>query len=128
MLLIGVKKENGWLNSRWNLTYQIGWNHICKAVYSIYDYYENVEVLVNGNKLNLANKDAVLKLNEYSNFIIRGTSTILKCPIMITFYNQLQVVDVSVPCFVEEFMEADYQKFNMSLCQYMDSIELAMYR
>ena len=27
----------------------------------------------------------------------------------------------------DEFKDADYQKFNMSLGQYMDSIELAMY-
>lgn len=54
MLLIGVKSDSGWLSSRWNLTYRVGWEHICK--------------------------------------------------------------------------EADYEKFNKSLCQYMDSIELAMYR
>jgi hypothetical protein len=28
----------------------------------------------------------------------------------------------------EEFQTADYQKFNMSMGQYMDSIEIAMYR
>ena len=49
-------------------------------------------------------------------------------PYIVTFMNQTNVVDVNVAQATAEFSEADYQKFNMSLCQYMDSIELAMYR
>ena len=47
MLLVGVKEENGWLCSQWNLTYGTGWTEITKAVKTAYPYYENVEVLVN---------------------------------------------------------------------------------
>ena len=47
---------------------------------------------------------------------------------MITFYNQLQFVDVHVERSTDEFMEADYQKFNMSFGQYLDSLEIAMHR
>lgn len=43
-------------------------------------------------------------------------------------YNQLQAVDVSVPREIDEFRDTDYEKCNHSLCQYMDSIELAMHR
>ena len=32
MLLMGVKEENGWLCSQWNLTYGTGWTEITKAV------------------------------------------------------------------------------------------------
>jgi hypothetical protein len=46
---------------------------------------------------------------------------------MITFYNQINAVDVTAARVTDEFRDADYQKFNMSLGQYMDSIELAMY-
>ena len=53
---------------------------------------------------------------------------IIQVPLMITFFNQLQTVRVSVACATDEFKDADYKKFNMSLGQYMDSIELAMYR
>ena len=60
--------------------------------------------------------------------VIRGNSEIIKIPLMITFYNQIQAVDVSVAGITDEFKNADYQQFNMSLGQYMDSIELAMYR
>ena len=48
--------------------------------------------------------------------------------IMITFYNQTNIVDVNVAKMTDEFAVADYEKFNKSLCQYLDSIELAMYR
>ena len=51
MLLMGVKEENGWLCSQWNLTYGTGWTEITKAVKTAYPYYENVEVLVdNGGR------------------------------------------------------------------------------
>ena len=46
MLLLGVKKENGWLFAEYRLTYRVGWEHICKGVKLAYDYYDNVEVLV----------------------------------------------------------------------------------
>ena len=42
MVLLDVKENNGWLSSRWNLTYSIGWQQICKAVNSVYQYYNNV--------------------------------------------------------------------------------------
>ena len=37
------------------------------------------------------------------------------------------VVDVWVACATDEFKEADYKSFNLSMGQYMDSMELAMY-
>lgn len=52
----------------------------------------------------------------------------IKVPIMITFYNQTNIVDVNVAKMTYEFSKTDYEKFNKSLCQYLDSIELAMYR
>ncbi len=128
MVLLDVKENNGWLSSRWNLTYSIGWQQICKAVNSVYQYYNNAELLTDGMQVNISNPDDILKLDECSSMIIRGLSTIIKCPVMITFYNQMQFVDVTVPSMTDEFNTADYKSFNMSLGQYMDSIELAMYR
>lgn len=128
MLLVGVKENNGWLLSRWNLTYRTSWRQICKAVQSVYDYYSQVEILVGDALMDVETKDDVLNLEETASLTIRGMSNIVKVPIMITFVNQTNVVDVNVAQMTEEFSEADYQKFNMSLCQYMDSIELAMHR
>ncbi len=128
MLLLGVSEENGWLASTFNLTYAVGWDKICKAVSMIYSYYENAEILIDNEKIDISSKEDILKLEEAGNMTIRGISTIIKVPIMITFFNQLQTVNVAVPCMKGEFEKADYQKFNMSLGQYMDSLELAMYR
>ena len=128
MLLIGVKEDNAWLLSRWNLTYRVGWEHICKAAKSVYDYYQGLEILVENKPVNAANKDELLSLEEARALTIRGMSTIVKVPIMITFYNQTNVVDVNVAKVTEEFKTAEYERFNKSLCQYLDSMELAMYR
>ena len=46
---------------------------------------------------------------------------------MMTFFNQLKTVNVAVACATDEFKEADYHNFNMSMGQFMDSVELAMY-
>lgn len=127
MLLLGVKKENDWLLAEYNLTYKVGWENICKAVSLAYEYYDNVEILVDNNKVNICSKEEILQLDEARTMTIRGVSKIIQVPLMITFFNQLQTVRVSVACATDEFKESDYKKFNMSLGQYMDSIELAMY-
>lgn len=128
MLLLGVGEERGWLMSTFNLTYPVGWDKICKAVSMAYGYYDKVEVLVDNEVIDISSADDILKIEEAGNITIRGKSTIIKVPMMITFFNQLQTVNVAVPCMAGEFEKADYQKFNMSLGQYMDSLELAMYR
>ena len=127
MLLLGVRKENGWLLSTFKLTYGVGWREICNAVSATYDYYDNVEVLVDDKRVNISSKDEILQLEEAGSIIIRGLSKIVEAPLMLTFFNQLQKVNVAVACATDEFLEADYQKFNMSIGQYMDSVELAMY-
>lgn len=128
MLLLGVKKENDWLLAEYNLTYKVGWENICKAVSLAYEYYDNVEILVDNNKVNICSKEEILQLDEARTMTIRGVSKIIQVPLMITFFNQLQTVRVSVACATDEFKDTDYKKFNISLGQYMDSIELAMYR
>ena len=127
MLLLGVRKENGWLLSTFKLTYGVGWREISKAVSATYDYYDKVEVLVDDKRVNISSKDEILQLEEAGSIIIRGLSKIVEVPLMLTFFNQLQKGNVAVACATDEFLEADYQKFNMSIGQYMDSVELAMY-
>lgn len=53
MVLLGVKENNGWLSSRWNLTYSAGWEKICRAVNSVYQYYSNPELLTDGMLVNI---------------------------------------------------------------------------
>ena len=128
MLLLGVEKENGWLFAEYRLTYKVGWEHICRGVELAYDYYENVEVLVDDKIVNINSKEQVMELEEAGKMTIRGISKIIGVPLMITFFNQLQVARCSVACATEEFQVADYEKFNKSLAQYMDSLEIAMFR
>lgn len=128
MLLVGVREDSGWLLSRWNLTYRVGWEHICKAAKSVFNYYDGLEILVDDEAVEISSKEEILHIDEARYMTVRGMSKIIKVPLMITFYNQTNAVDVSVAMATDEFKETDYQKFNMSLGQYMDSVELAMYR
>ena len=131
MKLLGVEKRENHLYSEWNLTYRVGWHQIVKAAALIYQYTEDPEILTGDaggeSKVSLKNAEEILNLEEMGYLTIRGMSEILKVPVMITFFNQLDLVRVTVISATEEFAEADYQKFNLSMCQYLDSAEIAMY-
>ena len=86
MLLLGVEKENGWLFAEYSLTYRVDWEYICKGVKLAYDYYENVEVLVDDKIVNINSKEQVIELEEAGKMTIRGISKIIGVPLMITFF------------------------------------------
>ena len=132
MKLVGVKKESGWLFSEWRLTYRVGWDHICRAARLLYHYTDAPELLTGdagaSRTAEISGEDEVMDLAESGSLTLRGVSQVLKVPLMITFFNQTDLVRVTVACAADEFMEADYRQFNLSMCQFLDSAELAMYR
>lgn len=128
MRLIGVNKSNGWLFSEWNLTYPIGWENICKAVSAIYDSFTDPEILIDNSVTSVKSKQDVLSLDESSNLTVRGLSNIIGVHVMITFYNQTNIVRAVVSAATKGFSKKDYKSFNLSMCQFMDAIELAMYK
>lgn len=128
MLLIGVKESHNWLSSRWILTYKVGWDKIVKACAFSADYYSQFDVLKDNQVITVKNSDDYLAVPESLSLTFRGMSHILGVPVTITFYNQTNTVDVSVAMANEEFSKADYESFNKSMAQYLNSIELAMYR
>ncbi len=131
MKLVGVNKGGGWLYSEWNLTYRVGWSRICKAAQLIHHDMKDLEILIGNTgdeaRISVKDEEEILSLEESGHLTIRGVSGLIGVPIMITFFNQLDLVRVTVACATEEFAEADYKKFNLSMCQYLDSAELAMY-
>ena len=46
---------------------------------------------------------------------------------MVVFHNQTSFVNVAVGRVGEEYQHTDYEKFNKSLGQFMDSIEIMMH-
>ncbi|RRD95236.1 hypothetical protein EII17_04135 [Clostridiales bacterium COT073_COT-073] len=128
MILINVEEKDKWLISRWALTYRVGWEQILKAFAFGASDYSNFEILVDNQIVSVKSKEDYSKLEEAGSLSFRGISAILKVPVMITFYNQTDIASVSVAMANEEFSKADYEKFNKSLGQYLNSIELAMYR
>lgn len=85
MLLLGVREENDWLASTFNLTYPASWDKICRAVSRSCDYLDETVVLVDNVAADIDSKDDILNHTEASNMTIRGMSTIIKIPLMITF-------------------------------------------
>ncbi|MBR4635129.1 MAG: hypothetical protein IKO51_02065 [Clostridia bacterium] len=132
MKLLGVEKRGAWLYSEWRLTYPVGWESILNAVALCWQYMKEPELLLGdagGEKqVPVDRAEEVKKLDESGTLTIRGFSTIVNVPLMLVFFNQSDMVRLYVACATEEFAEADYREFNLSMCQFMDSAELAMYR
>ena len=134
MKLLGVEKRNNgkdWLCSEWALTYRVGWEQIVRSASLIWRYTKDPEIITGDAygeaQAVIREADDVQKLEESGWLTVRGTSEILKVPVMITFFNQTDLVRVTVAAMTEEFAEADYRRFNLSMCQFMDSAEIAMY-
>ena len=127
MHLIGVKESSGWLSSRWELTWPTGWNGILNGVSSAYRYFDHPEVLVDGEPVRINSEEDISRIPESSGMTLRGIPQQIKAPVSIRLYNQLSAVDVTVAQSTDEFKKADYEQFNHSMCQFLDSFELAMH-
>ena len=127
MHLLGVRENDGWLESAWEFTYRVGWAHIQTAVYEVYDAFEKPEVLVRGEHVDIDNKEEIKELEEELNMSIRGYCPLIKNRLMIIFHNQVKTVTVVMSTDDGEYKEADYEKFNHSMCEFMSSIEINMF-
>lgn len=129
MLLLdfNTTSESPWICSTWQLTYKVSWNQICKAAEAIKKYYDSLEIFIDNTNININEQQTLLSLPEGSNLTIRGLSKILNIPIMITFTNQVQAITV-YSTQRDKTIEVNYKSINYELCQYLDSIELAMHR
>ena len=128
MLLSALKEENSWILSRWNLTYESDWAGFLKGIISVYDKYQDFEIIVDGNEYAVTDEASIKAIPEGKNITFRGISTVLKVPVMVTFYTGHQAVDVNVAKATYDLFECTYENVNMSLGQYMDGIEIAMFR
>ena len=134
MLLIGFTEEPGWIRSTFNLTYRVSWETLLKGVRGVYPYMRDVsqntdtpEILVDDAIIQISSRDEILAIPEAGSITIRGFSPVIKAPAMLVFHNQVSFVNVAVGRVGEEYQNTDYEKFNKSLGQFMDSIEIMMH-
>ena len=127
MLLVGEHEEDGWIQSTFTLTYRVAWEQLLLAVYGAYRYFSDPEVLVDGKPVEIGTPEEILTIAEDRNIMLRGISTVITAPLMISFYNQAQFVNVSVAAVNDEFRDTDYEKYNKSMGQLMDSMEIMMH-
>ena len=127
MLLVGEHEEDGWIYSTFNLTYRVAWEQLLLAVYGAYRFLSDPEVLVDGKPVEIGDPAEILTIAEDRNIMLRGISTVIAAPLMITFFNQVHFVNVSVGAVNDEFRDTDYEKYNKSMCQLMDSMEIMMH-
>ena len=127
MLLVGEHEEDGWIYSTFNLTYRVAWEQLLLAVYGAYRFFSDPEVLVDGKPVEIGDPAEILTIAEDRNIMLRGISTVIAAPLMITFFNQVHFVNVSVAAVNDEFRDTDYEKYNKSMGQLMDSMEIMMH-
>lgn len=134
MLLAGLTEEPGWIRSSFNLTYRVPWETLLKGVRGVYPYMRDVsqnadhpEVLVDDENIQISSPDEILAIPEAGSITIRGFVPVIKTAAMLVFHNQVSYVNVAVGRVGEEYQNTDYEKFNKSLCQFMDSIEIMMH-
>ena len=128
MLLTGVKKEEGWLYSRWQLTYGAGWDTLCNGGCRLFSDLDDPEVFTDGEKqAPIKEAEKILDLPERGRLMVRGLSKTLGIPVMVTFYNQTKIVDLTLPASREICDSTDYETFNKALAPYVDSLEIAMF-
>jgi hypothetical protein len=128
MLLLGAKKNEGWLHSRWQLTWGTGWDPICKGACRLYADLEDPEVFVDGEKQPpFEEREKILDIPEHGDLMIRGLSRTLEVPVMISFRNQTNLVGLTLPATEKLCDSTDYETFNRALAPYVDSLELAMF-
>lgn len=134
MLLIGITEEPGWIRSTFNLTYRVSWETLLKGVRGVYPYMRDVsrngdhpEVLADDEVIQISSPDEILAIPEAGSITIRGYVPVIKTAAMLVFHNQVSYVNVAVGRVGEEFQTTDYEKFNKSMCQFMDSIEIMMH-
>ena len=134
MLLIGFTEEPGWIRSTFNLTYRVPWEGLLKGVRGVFPYMHSIssdadspEVLVDDAIIQISSRDEILSIPEAGSITIRGFSPVIKAPAMVVFHNQTSFVNVAVGRVGEEYQHTDYEKFNKSLGQFMDSIEIMMH-
>ena len=134
MLLIGIKEEPDWIRSTFNLTYRVSWETLLKGVRGVYPYMRGVspnddtpDVLVDNAIVQISSPDEILAIPEAGSITIRGFAPVIKAPAMLVFHNQVPSGNVAVGRVGEEYQNTDYEKFNKSLGQFMDSIEIMMH-
>ena len=128
MHLLSISDANGWTQSNWELTYRVTWEQLTKSVAFASEFYDQFEVLVDDRPVTVTKKEDIEALPEAGSICFRGLSKILNVPVMITLYNQTSAVVATVAQATDEFKTVAYVNFNHSMCQYMDSLELAMHR
>ena len=129
MLLIGVKENEGWLYSRWQLTWGIGWGNVCKGGRVLLEDFDKPEVYVEDEKLEpFADPEDIFKVPERGNMMVRGLSKTLGIPVMVSFTNQVKLVSVTMPASKEVVESTDYETFNKEIAPYVDSLEIMMFQ
>ena len=125
MLLIGITEEPGWIRSTFNLTYRV--RGVYPYLRDVSQNAETPEILVDDEIIQISSPDEILSIPEAGSITIRGFVPVIKTAAMLVFHNQVSFVNVAVGRVGEEYQNTDYEKFNKSLCQFMDSIEIMMH-
>ena len=129
MILVGVREEKGWLYSEWRMTYLSGWDRLLKAAVVMYEQiFEEAKITCGDKPVEINSADDILKLEESFCITVEGPAKNTKYPLKIELFNKTGFAYATVPMVTDDFKNSDYESFNKAMTQFMDSLEIAMYR
>lgn len=137
MQVDSFNQEEIWTTYGFFNTYNMSWEHCIALAMTVFEYTDNVEVLVtnvggsNIEKVEIENKYDMWKIPETGCIIIRGNNKIYDgVPIQHKFFNQTNQIIVDIPTSYinslkknkDELLDNEGKKHTFD--KYMDSIEV----
>lgn len=137
MIVDGFNQEELWTTYGFFNTYSMSWEHCIAFAMTVFEYTDNVEVLVvnvggsNSEKVEIKNKYDMWKIPETGCIIVRGNNKIYDgVPMQHKFFNQTNQILVDVPTSYinslkknkDELLDNEGKKHTFD--KYMDSIEV----
>ena len=131
------KQEELWTTYGFYTTYKMNWEHCLAYVYTVFDYLNQVEILVtdvgasNPKAIEIKTKDNIWNIPESGAIYIRGNSKVYDgTPMQHKFFNQTDRVLLEIPtAYVnslkknkDELLDVDGKKHTFD--KYIDSVEI----
>ena len=137
MRVDGFEQEELWTTYGFYTTYKINWEHCLAYIYTVFDYLNQVEILVtdvgasNPKAIEIKTKDDIWNIPESGAIYIRGNSKVYDgVPMQHKFFNQTDRVLLEIPtAYVnslkknkDELLDVDGKKHTFD--KYIDSVEI----
>ena len=129
MKLMDFQENDGWLMSKWALRDRTDWSGICKAVMTLYDgFFMTGLVGEDDEEIKVESKEGIAEIPEGMEITLRGMSLEFGVPLMLTFFNQTNAVNIVLAEASDEYKNLDRASFEKCMSAYAAKIENAIFK